>query len=85
VSATVPPINVIPPLSQGFDSSLGGDGPTLSWLMEAVTEGEAFLAAQPGFAEIGRSIDAINSQDQGPFDPKATLSQTSTNRIAKIA
>jgi len=60
--------------------------PTLSWLNEAVREGEAFLTAQPGFDQIGRSIDAIMSVDEAyEFDPKNPLSQTRTNRIAKIA
>lgn len=50
-----------------------------------MAESEAFLLAQPGYSQIGRAIDAIMSQDEGDsFDPRAILSQTKTNRIAKI-
>jgi len=72
-----------PPISE---SALPIGDPIVSWLTEAVAEGEAFLAAQPGYSQISRSIDAIMSTDEGePWDPRATLSQTRTNRIGKIA
>jgi len=64
----------------------------LNWLMQKREEGEAFLAAQPGWAQIQRSIDAIMSIDDndsiGAFSGRAIgggLSQTRTNRIGKIA
>lgn len=81
VPANSPSVPVPPALGSDFSS----DGPTISWLTEMVAEGEAFLVSQPGYSDIGRAIEAIMSQDTGPFDPKATLSQTATNRIAKIA
>ena len=65
--------------------------PTLNWLMQKRDEGEAFLAAQPGWAQIQKSIDAIMSLDDmdglGAINPtlRSGLSQTKTNRIAKIA
>ena len=60
--------------------------PKLQWFHDKLTEGEAFLAAQPNFSKIGKSIDAIMSNDEAEtFDPRNTLSQTRTNRIAKIA
>lgn len=60
--------------------------PTISWLTEAVEESEAFLAAQPGWSQIGRAIDAIMSQDETEdFNPTSVLSQTRTNRIALIS
>lgn len=60
--------------------------PKLTWLNNKLVEGEAFLAAQPGFSQISKSIDAIMSNDEAEtFDPRNTLSRTRTNRIAKIA
>lgn len=64
---------------------------TLNWLNQKKEEGEAFLAAQPGWAQIQKSIDAIMSLDDndglGAINPtlRSGLSQTRTNRIAKIA
>jgi hypothetical protein len=58
----------------------------LAYLREKLTEGEAFLSAQPGYQQIVKSIDAIMSTDDtDSFDPRNALSQTRTNRIAKIA
>ncbi len=72
-----------PPIS---DTSIPIGDPIVSWLTEAVTESEAFLAAQPGYDRISRSIDVIMSTDEGqPADPRANLSMTRTNRIGKIA
>jgi hypothetical protein len=68
-----------------------GSDLTLSWLMQKKDEGEAFLAADPGWPKIQRSIDAIMSMDDqdgvGALNPtiRSGLSQTKTNRIAKIA
>lgn len=65
--------------------------PTLDWLNRKKEEGEAFLAAQPGWAQIQKSIDAIMSLDEGDgigalnLMTRGSLSQTRTNRIAKIA
>ena len=59
--------------------------PVIAWLTEAVHESEAFLAAQPGWDQIGKAIDAIMSTDETEtFDPRSVLSQTKTNRIALI-
>jgi hypothetical protein len=63
----------------------------LNWLMQKREEGEAFLAAQPGWAQIQRAIDAIMSIDDddglGAIGKAlgSGLSRTRTNRIAKIA
>lgn len=60
--------------------------PTINWLTEAVEEGEALLAAQSGWGNISRAIDAIMSADDiETFDPRSVLSQTKTNRVALIA
>lgn len=60
---------------------------TIAWLTEAVAESEAFLASQPGFDQISAAIDAIMSTDESASksDIKAALSNTRTNRVAKIA
>ena len=66
---------------------------TLTWLMQKKDEGEAFLAAQPGWSLIQRSIDTIMSVDDkgglGAINLTAAtgagLSETRTNRIGKIA
>jgi hypothetical protein len=72
------PIPAIPNL---VDSS----NPIIGWFNEAIQESEAFLTAQPGYHQIAQSISTIMSQDDNdPFDPKAILSQTRTNRVAKI-
>lgn len=83
--APTPPRVPISPISNK-DSDAIGD-PTIAWLTEAVTEAEAFLAAQPGYDQVGAAIDAIMSADESAakFDAKSILSTTRTNRIAKIA
>jgi hypothetical protein len=67
------------------DDAVGN--PTIAWLQEAVTESEAFLAAQPGYEQISAAIDSIMSQDElaRKADGKSILSSTRTNRVAKIA
>jgi hypothetical protein len=67
------------------DDAVGN--PTIAWLQEAVTESEAFLAAQPGYDQISAAIDSIMSQDEmaRKSDGKSILSTTRTNRVAKIA
>ena len=60
--------------------------PVIGWLREAVQEGESFLSAQPGFSQISKTFDTILSLDETEiFDPRSTISQTRTNRVAKIA
>lgn len=60
--------------------------PLIGWLTEAVSEAESYLAAQPGWDQIGSAIDAVMSQDETLRpDSRSVLSSTRTNRIAKIA
>lgn len=73
-----PPIPAIPDLADAGN-------PVIGWFNEVLQESEAFLTAQPGYSQIVGAINTIMSQEQGdPFDPKSILSQTRTNRIAKI-
>lgn len=83
-SFTVSP-NPPPPPSQLSSSPVPETDDVLSWLREKVNEGEAFLQAQPGYSKISKAIDVVNSEDEGPARPESSLSQTSTNRAAKIA
>lgn len=77
--------SLVPTLPISSSSTNIGD-PTIAWLTEAVAESEAFLAAQPGWSKIGKSIDTIMSMDEtDELDPRSALSQTRTNRIAKIS
>ena len=58
----------------------------LAWLTEAVAESESFLQSQPGYSQIDASIAAIMGEDDAtPLAPGSRLSNTRTNRIAKIA
>lgn len=91
-SAPSPPTP--PPLGRPnpFDAEVQSPAPSivfsskLAYLTEKLTEGEAFLAAQPGYDKISPSIDAIMSTDEtDKFDIKSAISKTRTNRIAKIA
>lgn len=83
--------NVAPPTTPDLpsDQPWGQDLPpdiTISWLNKMIDEGEAFLAAQPGWAKITPAIDTIMSEDDSStFDMKSVLSATRTNRIAKVA
>lgn len=74
------------PISPVPGADTVGD-PTIAWLTEAVAEAEAFLASQPGFDQISSAIDAIMSTDESAqkSDVKSVLSNTRTNRVAKIA
>ena len=83
------PANPTPQLPP--DPGTVGDS-ILNWLNEKKDEGEAFLAAQPGWAQIQKSIDAVMSIDNSPLGAstpgaasRTSLSRTRTNRIAKIA
>jgi hypothetical protein len=73
-----PRINAIP------GAALVGS-PKLQWFMDKCVEGEAYLAAQPGYSKISQAIDAIMSNDEADvLDSLNTLSKTRTNRVAKI-
>jgi hypothetical protein len=79
-----PPRLPVDPVS-GQEQNTIGD-PTIAWLTEAVHEAESFLAAQPGYSQIGPAIDAVMSQDEtAKADVKSSLSGTRTNRVSKIA
>ena len=86
VSSPTPPRLPISPVPGDPSTASVGD-PTIAWLTEAVAEAEAFLAAQPGFDQVGAAIDAIMSVDETTQKDggKNLLSSTRTNRIAKIA
>src|ERR1700741_2142182 len=86
VSSPTPPRLPISPIPNSPEGTAIGDS-VIGWLTEAVAEAEAFLAAQPGFDQIGAAIDAIMSVDESAQRPdfKSVLSTTRTNRIAKIA
>ncbi len=56
-----------------------------SWVNEAVSEGEAFLRAQPNFAQIDDIIRGIMSHDDRGALMPAALSKTRSNRFGKIA
>jgi hypothetical protein len=71
----------IPAAGKGDDLT----DPVVSWLMEAVKESEAYMAAQPGWEDMPKAIAAIMSQDKDGDQGKSPLSKTRTNRIAKIA
>src|SRR5579864_3264744 len=74
------------PIPTPADAPRGISDPVIGWMTEAVQESEAFIAAQPGFDQIGKAFDAIMSLDEtDTFDPRSSISQTRTNRIAKIA
>lgn len=63
-----------------------GPAPGLAALIAEVEEAEAFVQSQPGYDRIARSIDAIMSVDDTELiDPRSKLSNTRTNRVAKIA
>ena len=86
---TPPRLPISPVPSTQFNGN-NVSNPTISWLMEAVIESEAFLSSQPGFDQISAAIDAIMSTDElVRADTRSTspgiLSTTRTNRIAKIA
>jgi hypothetical protein len=73
------------PIPTPADAPRGISDPTIGWLTEAVQESEAFIAAQPGFDQIAKAFDAIMSLDETDvFDPRSSISQTKTNRVAKI-
>ena len=76
-----PPSPAIPAGAQPI-----GD-PKIQWLEDKLTEGEAFLSAQAGWELIGRAIEAIMSTDEveNLDSPPSQLSNTRTNRVAKIA
>jgi len=73
----------IPPANS---NTLAAFDPVIIWLQQKVTDGENFLAAQPGWSKIAKSIEAIMSLDdtESVTNPRTTLSTTRTNRIAKI-
>lgn len=74
----------IPPANS---NTLAAFDPVIIWLQQKVTDGENFLAAQPGWNKIPKAIQAIMSLDDietGVLSPSSTLSQTRTNRVAKI-
>src|SRR5512143_650052 len=72
------PIPAVPNLADASN-------PVISWFTEIIQESEAFLSAPPGWSQITSSINTTTSPASGdPFDPKSILSQTRTNRVAKI-
>lgn len=53
------------------------------WIMEAVSEADAFLRSQPGYDLIDECIRTVNGQALGPGS--ASLSTVSSNHFSKIA
>ena len=55
----------------------------IGWATDAITEGAAFLKAQPQYDRIAPTIMAINGDFDQPFG--RVLSSTNLNRFGKIA
>lgn len=80
-SSTSPLNPPAPPLPDATDPEIQ----KLAWLREKLDEGRAFLAAQPNYDRITRSIEVImGTDDQKAYDVRSTVSFTRTNRVGKI-
>ncbi len=78
--------SIIPKLSRDSMSSVPAadyQHRVIGWATDAITEGTAFLKAQPQYDRIAPTIMAINGDFDQPFG--RVLSSTNLNRFGKIA